>query len=400
VTTLYNGLRKGELRALHKADPKFRSQAQRWQRSRAARRHSLCRAEKKSQLPEAPTLLNRDEEGAMTHRQLTLEERYHVEVWSKERLSQAEIARRLARSASTISRELRRNEDRFTRRYAAARAEQRAQERRIAKGERSRKIQGELKDLIEQKLMLSWSPEQISGRLQLERGVKISHETIYQHVLRDSRRRGWLRYCLRFGGYKHHRFKKSRMAERTRERKNWLEDRPVEANERSEIGHWERDCIVGTRGGAALLTLIDRKTRYTRIRRVPRQNSGAVAEATIAALASCVTKTITNDNGAEFQRDDRLQRELGVPIYFTEPSAPWQRGSIENLNGLVRQYVRKRTDVGKLPEQAFKALEQALNYRPRKCLFYRTPHEAFHEEKNVLLKGSLLRLGLEFSCLI
>jgi len=183
----------------------------------------------------------------MMHRQLTLEERYHIEVCFTEGLSQAEIARRLKRSASTISRELRRNEDPVTKRYAAARAQKQASQRRVDKGERSRKIQGALQVLIEQKLKLSWSPEQISGRLQLEAGVSISHETIYQHVLRDTEHRGWLRYCLRFGGYKHHRFKKSRMAARTHGRKRWLEQRPVEANERSEIGHWERDCIVGTK---------------------------------------------------------------------------------------------------------------------------------------------------------
>ena len=333
----------------------------------------------------------------MTHRQLTLEERYHIAVWWKEGLSQAEIARRLHRSASTISRELRRNEDRYTKTYSAAAAQKKAHQRRIVKGARTRKIRGKLQELVEQKLKLSWSPEQISGRLQRELGVSISHETIYQHVLRDSRQRGWLRYCLRFGGYKHHRFKKSRMAARTRERKNWIEDRPAEANERREVGHWERDCIVGKKGGAALLTLIDRKSRYTRIRRVPRQQASAVGAATLDALADHPTKTVTNDNGTEFQRDESLQRQLGAPIYFTEPSAPWQRGSIENLNGLVRQYVPKRTNIGTLPARAVAAIEETLNYRPRKCLSYRTPHEAFYEEESVLLKGSLLRLGLEFS---
>jgi len=333
----------------------------------------------------------------MMHRQLTLEERYHIEVCFTEGLSQAEIARRLKRSASTISRELRRNEDPVTKRYAAARAQKQASQRRVDKGERSRKIQGALQVLIEQKLKLSWSPEQISGRLQLEAGVSISHETIYQHVLRDTEHRGWLRYCLRFGGYKHHRFKKSRMAARTHGRKRWLEQRPVEANERSEIGHWERDCIVGTKSGAVLVTLIDRKSRYTRIRRVPRQRAALVSAATVDALASHATKTITNDNGSEFQGDDRLQRQLGVPIYFTDPGAPWQRGSIENLNGLVRQYVPKRTNIGSLPELTMQAVEETLNYRPRKSLSYRTPHEIFYEEEAALLKGSLLQLGLEFS---
>src|SRR5207248_11693797 len=117
---------------------------------------------------------------------------------------------------------------------------------------------------------------------------------------------GFLRYCLRFGGYKQHRYKKSHMAERTRQRKNWIDQRPEAANTRWEIGHWERDCIVGKMGGAVLLTVVDRKSRYSRIRPVGRHQSKDVAAATAAALAPHreVTKTLTNDNGSEFQRDE------------------------------------------------------------------------------------------------
>jgi IS30 family transposase len=282
----------------------------------------------------------------------------------------------------------------------AQRAARRALERRVAKGEASRKIRGDLKELVEQKLRLSWSPEQISGRLRLELGVRVSHETIYQHVLRDTRRRGFLRYCLRFGGYKRRRFKRSRAAERTRERKHWIDERPAGANDRSETGHWERDCLVGTRGGAVLLTLVDRRTRYTRIRRVARQNASEVAAATLAALRThrAVTKTVTNDNGTEFQRDETLQRELRVPIFFTEPSSPWQRGSVENLNGLIRQYVPKGTAIQATPEWTPDALEETLNFRPRKVLGFRTPHERFFEGVIQLMAGqSMMRLGLEFS---
>jgi transposase, IS30 family len=335
----------------------------------------------------------------MSHRQLTLEERYHIQLLHKQH-SRSEIARTLGRHRSSVSRELRRNsEPDATQPYLAARASRLSHQRRIAKGRASRKIQGPLQELVERKLRLSWSPEQISGRLKQELGIQISHETIYQHVLRDSKARGFLRYCLRFGGYKHHRFKKSRMAERTRQRKNWMETRPPAANDRSELGHWERDCIVGKHGGAALLTLVDRRARYTRIRRVERHNAAEVAQATVDALKPHrdVTKTVTNDNGSEFQRDQTLQRQLGVPIFFTEPSAPWQRGSIENLNGLVRQYVRKGSRIEELPDDVPSALEETLNFRPRKILGYRTPHEIFFDEEVCLLKGQLMHFGLEFS---
>jgi IS30 family transposase len=333
-----------------------------------------------------------------TYRQLTLEERYHIQVYLKVGCSQAETARRLGRHPSTVSRELLRN--RPSGPYVADRAQRRAHHRRIEKGAASRKIQGDLRTLVERKLHLSWSPEQICGRLRLELGIRLSHETIYQHVLRDSQQRGFLRYCLRFGGYKHHRFKKSRRADRTRLRKNWLDQRPTAANERTELGHWERDCVVGARGRSVLLTLVDRRSRLTRIRRAPRQQTNEVARATIEALAPHrkVTKTVTNDNGVEFQRDQSLQDQLGVPIFFTEPSAPWQRGSVENLNGLVRQYVPKRTDIDELPSWAPQAIEDTLNFRPRKVLGFQTPHEAFFDEKiNLMEDNQLMHFGLEFS---
>jgi IS30 family transposase len=314
--------------------------------------------------------------------------------------SQLEIASRLGRHPSTISRELRRN----TRPYAdgiykAKWAESAAKKRRVDKGERCRKIQGALQVDIEAQLRLSWSPEQISGRLLLEKGIRISHETIYQHVLRDAQRRGVLRYCLRFGGYKHFRFKKSKVAERTRLRKHSVHDRCAAANNRSQLGHWERDCVLGQRGASALLTIIDRKSRYTRIRHVKKVDTAHVGSATEDALAEhrSVTKTITNDNGVEFQRDEALQARLQVPIYFTDPCSPWQRGSIENLNGLVRQYVRKRTDIDTLPSWLPRALEETLNFRPRKVLGFRTPHEVFNGVRVLLISNQRMHFGLKFS---
>ena len=330
----------------------------------------------------------------MNYRQLTLDERYQLQVLRGQGLRPADIAKLLRRHPSTISREFRRNTQ-GSLRYTAHSAQKLCRSRRIEKGRRSRKIQGEVQELIEAKLRQSWSPEQIAGRLRHEKGISITHETIYQHVLRDCRQKGPLRYCLRFGGYKHHRFKKTRMAGRTRQRKNWIDQRGAAANERREVGHWERDCVLGKRGGAALVTLVDRKSRYTRIRRVEKLDTDQVATATIRALAAERVKTITNDNGVEFQRDQSLQDRLGVPIYFTDPSSPWQRGSIENLNGLVRQYLPKGTDMSKLPEWTGEALEDTLNFRPRKTLGFLTPHEVHYAEQLSLISNQRIRFGLE-----
>lgn len=342
--------------------------------------------------------LNYHEEEPVKYAQLTQEERYQIEALLRARTSVHDIAMVLGRHPSTITREVQRNGS-HEGSYRATRAAKRAHERRVGKGLRSRKIQGDLKVIVEQKLRASWSPEQISGRLQLEAGVTISHETIYQHVLRDAHSGGFLRYCLRFGGYKHHRFKKSTVGARTRQRKHWIKDRPNAANERSELGHWERDCVLGQRGGAALLTLVDRRSRYTRIRHVKKVDAATVATETQAALKphEAVSKSLTNDNGSEFARDEDLQSKLGFNIYFTEPSKPWQRGSIENLNGLVRQYVPKGANLDAAPGWLPAALETTLNQRPRKVLGFRTPSEIFFDQRDRLLINPQVHLGLEFS---
>jgi IS30 family transposase len=337
----------------------------------------------------------------MTYRQLSLDERYQIQALLGAHWSQADIARELGRSPSTISRELSRNSDASaTRPYLARRALHKSRDRRVAKSAATRKIQGALKKLVEQKLRLSWSPEQISGRLKLELGIKISHEAIYQHVIRDAHQeRGDLRYCLRFGGYKHHRCKKSKMAERTRERKNWIDERPEAANERRELGHWERDSLLGQRGSTAILTMVDRKSRYTRLRRISKLKSSEAADATRELLASHrgINKTMTNDNGPEFKSDSYIKNKLDIPIYFCEPGSPWQRGTVENTNGLIRQYLPKRSNFDRLPEWIEAAVEDTLNFRPRKTLGFRTPHEVFYNETVNLTASRAMHFGLEFS---
>ncbi len=235
-----------------------------------------------------------------TYSQLSLDERYQIQTLVKRRYSQAEIARELDRSPSTISRELARNAPGEDELYEARGAQRQVKERRNAKAAAQRKIQGELKLFVEERLRLSWSPEHISGRLRLENYTYVCPETIYQHILRDRKRLGFYRYCLRFAGYKHHRFKSSRMAERTRARKNWIAQRPSAANDRSELGHWERDCLLGKRGESAILTLLDRRSRYVRLMHVDGLDTDAVAAATCKALLGMPLKTLTNDNGIEF----------------------------------------------------------------------------------------------------
>ena len=341
----------------------------------------------------------------MSYRQLTLDERYQISAMRTQGMRPAEIARALGRHRSTICRELKRNarhcafESGTSVGYHAQYAQQCAARRRVECGIAARKIQGDLQVIVEAKLRQGWSPEQISGRLVHERKVTVGTETIYQHVLRDAHeKRGVLRYCLRRGGYNQGRFRRSKQAARTRQQKLSISDRPPAANERRELGHWERDCLLGSASSdTVLLTLVDRKSRYTRIQRLEKHDAEHAAQATIDALAPLgLVRSITNDNGQEFQQHIELTEKLATRIYYCDPSSPWQRGSIENINGLLRQFVPKGQDLDAMPAWAPAVLEQTLNHRPRKVLGFRTPHEVLFRTRMPLM-SPLVRFGLEFS---
>lgn len=359
-----------------------------------------------------------------TYKQLSLDERYQIQAALRQKMSIPQIAAQLGRHPSTLYRELERNRHPVMpvdgptpeeileaetagfpssvapssrKPWIPELAHRRAALRRKKKGIAQRKITGELQEIVESKLRLSWSPEQICGRLMEEKGIGLTPETIYQHILRDTAKLGFYRYCLRFSGYKQHRFKKSKMADRTKERKNWIEDRPAEANERTTIGHWERDILLGKRGGPAILTMEDRRSRYVVLRTVKSLECDVVAKATLDGLRTLPVKTMTNDNGIEFQRDESLQHKLQAPIYFCNPYSPWERGSVENTNGLLRQYYPKGKDVGYWPSWWAGAVEETLNHRPRKVLGFRTPYEVFHKKDMKLINQPNMHLGLEFS---
>ena len=339
-----------------------------------------------------------------TYRQLSLDERYQIQTLVGLKQNVASIAASLGRHPSTIYRELLRNSapippcqltDRNpTAKYYALPADRKTRRRRIAKGAGQRKVTGELQELVENKLRLSWSPEQISARMKAELGVTISHETIYQHILRNRETLWFYRHCLRRAGGKRHRPKTSRIMAVKRGR---IEDRPAEANERTEIGHWERDCLLGKKGESAFLTLIDRKSRYVRLAHVRNVTSKAIDGATLDALKDVSVKTMTNDNGVEFQGAYIERNKSAIPVYYCNPHSPWERGSVENVNGLLRQYFAKGYDFDSLPSWAPFAVENTLNFRPRKVLGYKTPHEVFHNTTIQLMKDPAMHFGLEFS---
>jgi IS30 family transposase len=317
----------------------------------------------------------------MSYSQLTQEQRYVIYVLNKRGETQTDIADEIGVHKSTISRELDRNEGQ--RGYRYKQAHRFALERR--KGKAKRRITDEDWNQIEGLLKQEWSPEQISGRLDQEKNGSVSHEWIYQHVWSDKEDGGDLWEHLRCD----HRYKtnygskdrRGRLSDRTS-----IDERPNEVDEKKRIGDWEADTMIGKNHQGALLTLVERSTKYALIGHLKRKTADGVKEQQVKQLVPHQDRvlTITNDNGKEFARHEDVAEELEADIYFAHPYASWERGLSENTNGLIRQYFPKDEELKSVDSETIEETVEKLNHRPRKTLDYRTPHEAFHETSNQL----------------
>jgi IS30 family transposase len=290
--------------------------------------------------------------------------------------NQTAVATCLGVDKSTISRELRRN--RGQRGYRPQQAP------RLAVSRRKRgqpRIPTETWALIEAKIRLEWSPEQITGWLLTHYHIQVSHEWICPYILRDKQAGGDL--------YKHLRCqKKRRKRYGRRDRRGKLanrrsiEERPVIVNQRQRIGDWEVDTIVGKGHHQAIVTLTERKSRLALLRKVERRTAALVGEAVIALLQPVVerTHTITGDNGKEFAEHERIAQDLDADFFFAHPYAAWERGANENMNGLVRQYIPKNRALTSVTEAELEQIMSKLNQRPRKCLGFKSPYEVFFSQ--------------------
>lgn len=308
------------------------------------------------------------------YHRLTLEDRYQIYAGKNSGLSIREIARVLDRSASTVSRELKRNRD-GNGCYVAIRAHRKAAKKRAMIGP-PKKIHI-CKDKVDELLKLQWSPEQISGRLALD-GIKISYESVYRYVYNE-------------GKQLHVHLRRKRRCRRTRQslgrlkncgvrvNQTWIDERPKIVEQRERLGDFERDTVLGKNG--RLLTIVDRVSRLTKIAKVERHNGYYTHLATLKLLRDEIVHTITNDSGPEFGLHDQTAKELNTKIYFNRPYSAWQRGTNENTNGLIRQYYPKGTDFSKITEEEVSKVESLLNNRPRKKLGFKTPLEV-HTQKS------------------
>ena len=302
-----------------------------------------------------------------SYTQLTYNQRYHIYTFTKAGFCQTEIAKVIGVHKSTISRELKRN--RGKKGYRHKQAHQLAISRRD-KGKP--RISDKDWGMIEELICLDWSPEQISDYCQVEQELKISHEWIYQYIYHDKHNGGRLWKHLRCNKKRRKRYgsyeKRGQIPNRV-----WIDYRPQAVEDRSRLGDWEADTIVGKGRKGAIVTLVDRKSRYLRMGLVARRTKEAVADKIISLLADLPIHTITCDNGKEFADHERFAKALGAEVYFAHPYASWERGTNENTNGLIRQYIPKDTKFSDLTCANMKFVEDRLNTRPRKCLSFATP---------------------------
>ena len=312
------------------------------------------------------------------YKQLTSEQRYTISVLLQNRTKQKEIAKAINVSPSTVSREIRRNSGvrgRYNWETAQANAVQ-TKRRKPGNHSINKEVMEEARHLL---VTEQWSPEQISGVLAKD-GKYISHETIYRMIRKDKAEGGTL--------YKHCRHKLKRRARPVGGRRisipnrTSISERPAEVDGK-RFGDFEMDTIVGRGNHGAIVTLIERSTSMLFMRKLKKGKNAKDLARTVIHLLSPFkehVKSITTDNGTEFACHEMIGKSLGVTIYFADPYASWQKGAIENANGLIRQYVPKTETFEHVSHQQITKYSKKINIRPRKKLEFKTPQECFYEQ--------------------
>ena len=311
------------------------------------------------------------------YKQLTADERDEIAIFMARGFNLSNIARMLGRDRSTISREIRRNGAAKYKRYTPHAAEARSKLRKSAANTHPRLKNLFIRDYVHQKIKDGWTPEIIAGTLKKEHPENsISHESIYQYIYADA---------LELKKYlpRHYRVRRKRKAKKTGSVENipgrvGIDQRPEIINDRSEFGHWESDSMVSRQSHTAVVVQVERVSRYVKIKKVIANKAEPVSSAIIQNLTdidgSC-RKSITYDNGKENVKHQYVNQALGIASYFCNAYRSWEKGSVEQVIGLIRRYLPKKTDLAKVTESQIKYIENQLNSRPRKCLNFSTPYD-------------------------
>lgn len=312
----------------------------------------------------------------MNYQQLTEGQRYQIALLYEDNFTLTEIGRRPGVNKSTISRELRRN--RASDGYKPDKAQRLCEVRRSSSAKR--RICPKTVDFVEFALGWKWSPEQISAVAKVI-SLSVSHEWIYRYVTADKTRGGELYTHLRQGKRRYRKGygqKRGRIPDAVS-----IELRPAIVDECSRLGDWEADLVLGKQGTGALVTLAERKSRIYLTKKVFSKDAVEVSNAIISLMSDYrdVCHTITFDNGLEFSEHKAIAKALEADMYFAHPYASYERGLNENTNGLLRQFIRKGTDLSTVSEEDVQRYQGALNSRPRKCLGFRQPSVVFAEPR-------------------
>jgi len=316
----------------------------------------------------------------MTYKHLSQAERYQIHALMKAGHDQSQIAKVLDRNKSTISRELSRNTGSrgYRPKQACEISADRSQNSRNAST-----VASWVKDEANAMLRVQWSPEQIASKL------PISHETVYQHVYADKAQGGALWKNLRCQKQKRKRYAGGRDRRGQIPNRRPLSERPLQIEARKQVGHWECDTVIGANHKGAVVTMVERKSGYGVIAKVTNKTSELVSSAIVDKLKPMAVrvKTLTFDNGKEFAAHAHIDAQLQSTTYFARPFASWERGSNENFNGLLRQYIPKKRSMSTVSDEEIKMIQNRLNNRPRKRLGFKTPAEVFHQSlKRVALR--------------
>lgn len=314
----------------------------------------------------------------MAYTHLSSEERHYIEIELRKGTSQNKIAASLGRSQGALSREINRNKGQrgYRHKQAHAFAQQRQKEKPKAV-----KLTDAIKQRISDDIRSDWSPEQVAGRLEKEGIIKLHPETIYQFILDDKRNGGTLCNHLRHQKKTYRKRYGSNHNRTGIPNRVGIEKRPEIANNRERVGDWEADTIIGKNHKGAIVTMDERKTKLRFAIPLPGKKAKAVKQAMISTLNPLkkFVITVTYDNGKEFVEHEAIAKALACNSYFATPYHSWERGQNENANGLLRQYFPKSMELDNVSEKEVIIAVDKLNSRPRKCLGYRTPYEAFQE---------------------
>jgi IS30 family transposase len=329
----------------------------------------------------------------MDYKHLTEEERYQIDDLQREGFKQGQIAEKLGRSPSTVSRELRRNEG--ERGWRPRQAQLKAVARLVTRGSANVKRASDAAWQYAKKHLKNdqWSPEQITGRLELEGLETISHETIYQRILEDKNAGGALYTNLRCKKKRKKRYGSAKSLRGAIPNRVDIDQRPAIVDSRGRTGDWEGDTIIGAHdGGAVIASMVERKSRYTCLAKAKNKTTTEVIGSInqIMLPMADLVMTITLDNGKEFSQHEVMSSILGADVFFAKPYHSWERGLNENTNGLVRQYFPKRIPFDNITNHALQNVARKINNRPRKCLGYKTPFEVF--SKSCAKRGVALRI--------